>query len=59
MLALLSGTRSVARAAGRHAGSVCLRTPSGYIGRHRAGSQPDAPLLIRMFSPARHVAHAH
>lgn len=59
MLALLSGTRSAAKTAGRHASSVCVRTPSGYVGRHRADGPADAPLLTRFFGHGRHVAHAH
>ncbi|MBP6995966.1 MAG: hypothetical protein KBB39_07510 [Phycicoccus sp.] len=58
MLALLSGTRAAAKTAGRHASSVCLRSPSNYVGRHRATHEADAPLLSRFFTHGRHMAHA-
>ncbi len=65
MPALIDGSRTSARVGrrvgrhegrhgGRHASGVTVRSPSGYVGRHRV-VVPTAPLAGRLFAPRRLV----
>lgn len=57
MLGLLVPSNA-ARASGRHAAARCLRTPSHYIGKHRASGSPDRPTPWYVF-PRRWALTSH